>query len=217
MRRSTRALVRTAVIGVCLAVGAGTTALAQGRGGGGPPPGGGGPGGGPGGMGAGGGGMGGPQFPGGGPGAGGPGAGGPGSGGPGSVGNGPPQPGQRGQGSGNRPRTGVQFGPPARWWDDKDYAKTLKLRPEQQARMDAIFDENRSVLQTRLQSVQQAEAQMDALSKSPAPDQDALFARIDQVAQARAELEKAYTRMVLELRKEMDPEQIKRLEKAAQQ
>jgi Spy/CpxP family protein refolding chaperone len=110
-------------------------------------------------------------------------------------------------------RPGLQLGPPGqRWWDDRDYASRLKLRPEQQARMDAIFEQNRSSLMTRLESVHQAEMQMDQLSRSPVPDEAALFAQIDRISQARAELEKANTHLLLQLRKEMDADQIKRLE-----
>jgi len=204
--KSCRALTRVAVIGVCLMVGAGTSALAQGRGGGGPP--GGGPGGGGPGMGGpGGGGMGGPQFPNGGQGPGGPGMGGPGQGGP------PPQqPGQRGGPAENR--AGLQLGPPGRWWDDKSMVKSLKLSSDQQTHMDAIFEQNRGTLLARFEAVQQAEAQMEELSRSPAPDEAALFAQIDRVAQARAELEKANTHLLLQLRSEMDAEQIKKLEKS---
>jgi Spy/CpxP family protein refolding chaperone len=112
------------------------------------------------------------------------------------------------------PRSGLQLGPPGqRWWDDKSYVKSLKLRPEQQTRMDAIFEQNRAALLSRFEGVQQAEAQMEQLSNSPAPDEAALFAQIDRVAQTRAELEKANTHMLLQLRKEMDADQIKRLEK----
>ena len=200
MRLGKDEFARVALIAVCLAVGAATTMPAQGRGGGGPP-GGGGPGGG--------GGMGGPQFPGGGPGAPG-GPGGPGPGGPGQAGGPPPQ-GQRGQPAENR--LGMQFGPPGRWWDDRATAKSLRLTPEQQTRMDAIFEQNRGALQARYDGLQQAELQLDELSKSPAPDEAALDAQIDRVAHARAELEKANTHLLLQIRREMDAEQIKRLEK----
>ena len=198
MKRRDKAFVRSAVIGVFLALAVASTAFAQGRGGGGPPPGGGGPGG-PGG----GGGMGGPPFPGNGPGS-----------GPGQMGNVPPQSGQRGPAGEGPPRPGLQLGPPGRWWDDKSIIKNLKLRPDQQAHMDAIFDQNRNVLLAHLENVHQAEAQMEEISKSPAPDESALFAQIDHVAQARAELDKANTHMLLQIRKEMDADQIKRLEKA---
>ena len=145
--------------------------------------------------------MGGPQFPGGGP-----------PGGPGRAGGPPPQPGQRGPGGENRP--GLQLGPPGRWWDDRATAKSLRLSPEQQTRMDAIFEQNRGTLLARFEAVQQAEAQMEELSRSPAPDEAALFAQIDRVAQARAELEKANTHLLLQLRGEMDAGQIKKLEKS---
>ena len=185
---------RTAGIAVCLAFAA-SMAFAQGRGG---PPGGGGPGGGRGGPGGPGGGMGGmngggmsrPTFPGGG----------------GRPDNG----GTRGQGAEGRP--GVQLGPPGRWWDDKKFAKNVKLRPEQQARMDAIFEQNRGALLSRLETYQQAQRQMEELSRSSSPDEGALFAQIDRMAQARADLEKVNTHMLLQLRKEMDADQLSRLE-----
>jgi Spy/CpxP family protein refolding chaperone len=111
-------------------------------------------------------------------------------------------------------RNGLQLGPPGqRWWDDKSFAKTLKLRPEQQSRMDAIFDQNKGTLLTRLQNLKLVESQMDEIARSPNPDETALFTQIDRVAQARAELEKADTHMLLQLRKEMDADQIGRLEK----
>jgi Spy/CpxP family protein refolding chaperone len=111
-------------------------------------------------------------------------------------------------------RPGLQLGPPGqKWWDDKSFAKSLKLRPEQQARMDAIFDQNKTALLTRLQNLQQVESQMEEISRSPNPDEAALFTQIDRVAQARADLEKANTHMLLQIRKEMDADQIVRLEK----
>ena len=80
--------------------------------------------------------------------------------------------------------------------------------------MDAIFEQNRGSLVSGYQNLQQAQAQMEQLSKSASPDEGALFVQIDRVAQARAELEKATTHYLLQLRKEMDADQIKRLEKA---
>jgi Spy/CpxP family protein refolding chaperone len=173
--------------------------MAQGRGGGPPPGGGQGPGGPPGGAGAPGGGLGGnlggiPAGP-------------QGRGGlPGQL------PSAAGQGAG-RARGGVAIGPPGRWWDDNSYAKALKLRPEQQARMDAIFEQNRTTLTSHYDELRQAENQMERLSNAPTLDEAALFVQIDRVKQARAELDKVYTHMLLQIRKEMDPDQIARLEK----
>ena len=183
-----------------LAIGVAWPALAQGRGG---PPGGGGPGGGMGG-GSRGGGMGGSPFPGG-------------SRPDGSMPTGmpPQQPSvRRSQPAADNPvRVGLQLGPPGqRWWDDRGFVKNLKLRPDQQSRMDAIFEQNRGALLSHFENLQQAETEMEQLSNSSVPDEGALFAQIDRVAQARAELEKANTHMLLQIRKEMDPDQIKRLE-----
>lgn len=153
-----------------------------------------------------GGGMGGPQFPGGGQNPGNM---------PGNPGmGGQPQPARRGGEAGGETHPGLQLGPPGRWWDDHSFARNLKLRPDQQARMDAIFEQNRPALVASLDNVKQAEAKMDQLSRSPSPDEDALFAQIQKVTDARAELQKAYTHYLLQLRKEMDPDQIKRLEKS---
>jgi Spy/CpxP family protein refolding chaperone len=80
--------------------------------------------------------------------------------------------------------------------------------------MDAIFEQNRGALQARFEAVRQAEMQMGELSRSAAPDEAALFTQIDRMAQAHAELDKANTHMLLLIRKEMDGEQIKLLEKS---
>lgn len=189
-----------------LGLGAAATAYAQGHGGGGG-----------GGMGAGGMGRGGP---GGGPGM-----------GPGAMGGDrgplgtptfpnvrpdsgpPPAPGSGNQSTVSTMHPGLQLGPPGRWWDDKSFARSLKLRTDQQIKMDSIFEQNRAALLSRYQGLQQAEAQMEEISRTPAPDEAILFAGIDRVAQARAELEKATTHYLLQIRKEMDADQIQRLEK----
>ena len=188
--------VRAAVVGLCLAAGTAATLQAQGGGRGGGPPGGGGMGGG--GM---NGGMGGNRsgFPEGGS----------------RPGLSPESIPSRNSNIETPARAGLQLGPPGqRWWDDRGFVKSLKLRPDQQARMDAIFEQNRSLLLSRFDGLQQAEAQMAQLSSSSSPDESALYAQIDRVAQARAELEKANTHLLLQLRSQMDPDQIKRLEKS---
>jgi hypothetical protein len=78
--------------------------------------------------------------------------------------------------------------------------------------MDAIFEQNRPALSVRLQALQQAESQLAEAAKGPDPDEAALFSQIDRVSQARAELEKANTHMLLQIRKEMDPAQISHLQ-----
>jgi hypothetical protein len=109
-------------------------------------------------------------------------------------------------------RGGLQIGPPGRWWDDKHYVKAVHLRPEQQKRMDGLFDENRAVLVNRYQALQQEESKLEALSHAQTLDESALFAQIDRVSVARADLEKANTHLMLQVRKEMDADQAARLD-----
>ncbi len=185
---------------LCLLAGMAGGALAQGRGGGGP--GGGGPPPPPPNNGGGGG------FPGGGPGGG--------MGGPGNFGGSrtpPPPPAPRQDSTGTAARSGLQIGPAARWWDDKKFAKDLKLRPEQQQKMDAIFDSNREVLLKSYDSLKQEQQKLEMLSNADVPNEQALDSQIERVTQARAELEKANTHLLLELHREMDAEQLARLEK----
>ena len=131
--------------------------------------------------------------------------------GPGDARNGLPS-GTSAQSSGPTMRGGLQLGPPLRWWDDKHYAKNLHLRPDQKKRMDGLFDENRANLVNRYEALQQEESKMEALSRAQTLDENALFAQIDRVAQARAELEKANTHLLLQVRKEMDADQINHLD-----
>jgi Spy/CpxP family protein refolding chaperone len=109
--------------------------------------------------------------------------------------------------------SGLQLGPPGRWWDDKHYVKALHLRSEQQKRMDSVFEQNKANLVSKYQALQQEESKMEVLSHADALDEGALFAQIDRVAQARADLEKANTHMMLQVRKEMDADQTARLDR----
>ena len=191
-----RTAVRALLLAGCLLTIPGSPGLAQRPGGGGPPPGGGMPGGGnmPAGS----------NVPGGSP------------GGMGAAAdarqsfpaNSAPQSGA----TSNTMRGGLQLGPPGRWWDDKHFAKSLHLRPEQKKHMDDLFDENRPTLVSKYEALQQEESKMDALTRARTLDESALFAQIDRVAQARAELEKANTHLLLQVRKEMDADQITHLD-----
>jgi Spy/CpxP family protein refolding chaperone len=109
-------------------------------------------------------------------------------------------------------RGGLQIGPPGRWWDDKHFAKDLKLRNDQQRRMDGIFEANRGSLLRSFENLEQEQGRLETLTRARALDESALFAQIDRVAQARAELEKANAHYLIQIRSEMDADQIQRLE-----
>lgn len=111
-------------------------------------------------------------------------------------------------------RGGLQLGPPGRWWDNKSFSSTIGLRHDQQKNMDRIFDANKPAILETYRTLQQQEAKLETISKQSQPDKAQLFAAIDAVNQARSSLEKVNTQMLLQIRQEMDAEQLSRMEKA---
>ncbi len=112
-----------------------------------------------------------------------------------------------------RPPFGRAFhaGPPGRWWDNADFIQLLSLTPDQQKRMDAVFQANRPHLIDLSATVQKEELAMQPLVDAEQPDETKVLAQIDRVAQARAELEKANARMLLGLRGVLTPDQWQKL------
>jgi len=109
-------------------------------------------------------------------------------------------------------RGALQIAPPGRWWDNDEFARSLELKPTQQKRMDGIFDANRSILVVSFQRLQQEETTLEGLTHGAILDETKIFQQIDRVAQARAALEKSNAHMLLDIRKEMTPEQAARLD-----
>ena len=120
---------------------------------------------------------------------------------------------QNQQGSAAGTNSNLGFGPVGRWWDDKAVIQATGLRKAQQQKMDAIFNANKSSILNAYKTFLSEQSKFDALKKDPAVDKTRLFAAIDAVSQARASLQKATSEMLLQIRAEMDPDQIKRLEK----
>ena len=106
-----------------------------------------------------------------------------------------------------------QFGPVGRWWDDKSVIRSVGIRKDQQKKMDSIFDSNRQAILDSYKSFLSEQAKLDKLNRDPKSDQASVFAAIDSVSKARAALQKATAQMLLQIRQEMDPEQISKLEK----
>ncbi len=98
-------------------------------------------------------------------------------------------------------------GPPGRWWRDPNFAKLLTLTPDQQNRMDQVFQANRPRLIDLSGAVQKEELAMEPLVDAEPPNEALVLAQIDRVAQSRAELEKAIARMLLGLRSVLTPDQ----------
>jgi Spy/CpxP family protein refolding chaperone len=107
----------------------------------------------------------------------------------------------------------VQIGPVGRWWDDKTVVQAIGLGKVQQRQMDATFSANKPAILNSYKTFLSEQAKLNALSKDPNADKEKLFAAIDAVNQARAALQKATTQMQLQIRQQMNPDQVQKLEK----
>ena len=111
----------------------------------------------------------------------------------------------------------VQLGPSGRWWDDKNFSRSVGIDDDTRKRMDSIFHDNKGALTESYKGLQREEQTLGKLIDAKNPDEPAILAQIDRVAQARADLEKASTRLVLALRRSLTPEQQSKLEAKTRQ
>lgn len=106
---------------------------------------------------------------------------------------------------------GGQFG---RWWNNPRLVEKFKLTDQQRKEMDDIYEQHRLKLVDLHANLEKAEIEMEPLMGQDQPDESKILSQIDKVAQARAELEKANARMLLDIRKQLTPEQWKDLKEA---
>src|SRR5579863_6415627 len=133
--------------------------------------------------------------------------------GPGPGGMGPGGP---GFGEHRPPMERAMRGDRGQWWNNPKVIEKLKLTDDQRKAMDAIFQEHREKLVDLRGNVEKAEIAMEPLVKADQPNEQAVLAQIDKVAQARAELEKANARFLFELRAKLTPEQWKQVQEFRQ-
>jgi Spy/CpxP family protein refolding chaperone len=112
----------------------------------------------------------------------------------------------------SQPRMGLQLGLGGRWWDDHGTARKLSLNSDQQRRMDTIFETNKPTLVNLYTNLQRQEVNLAGLSHADLQDESKVFAAIDRVSQARSELEKEYAHTFLQIRQQLDPQQLQALD-----
>ena len=130
--------------------------------------------------------------------------------GPGGPGGGP------GFGNHRPPMERAMRGDRGRWWNNPKIVENLKLTDDQRKAMDEIFQQHREKLVDLRANVEKAEIEMDPLVKADQPNESAVMAQIDKVAQSRAELEKANARFLFELRAKLTPDQWKQVQEFRQ-
>ena len=127
-------------------------------------------------------------------------------------------------GSGSGPGPGGGFGehrPPferamggdhGRWWNNPKTVDRLKLTDTQRKAMDDTLQQHRETLIDLHAGLERAELELEPMMKEDQPNESQILAQIDKVAQARAELEKANARFLLQIRSKLTPEQWKQME-----
>lgn len=114
----------------------------------------------------------------------------------------------------HRPPMERAFGPQGdhgRWWNNPKVVERLKLTDDQRKAFDGILQQHRETLVDLRGSLEKAELTLEPLMREDQPNESAILAQIDKVAQARAELEKANARFLLAIRAKLTPEQWKQL------
>jgi Spy/CpxP family protein refolding chaperone len=111
-----------------------------------------------------------------------------------------------------QPRMGLQLGLSGRWWDDHGTVRKLNLDPDQRHRMDTIFEANKPALINRYINLQREEMNLASLSPADLQDETKVFAAIDRASQARSDLEKEKAHILLQLRQQLDTQQLDTLD-----
>jgi periplasmic protein CpxP/Spy len=123
-------------------------------------------------------------------------------------------------GQGMRPGFGMHRPPMERalgmaggqFWNNPNTIKQLNLTDDQRKAMDGILQDHRMKLIDLQANLERAEVAMGPLLKADAPDRAQIEAQIDKVVQARADLEKANSLFLLDLRMQLKPDQWKQLQ-----
>jgi len=98
------------------------------------------------------------------------------------------------------------------WWNNPNIVKQLTLTDDQRKAMDGIVQDHKMKLIDLHANLERAEVEMGPMMKADSPDQRAIEAQIDKVVMARAELEKANARFLLDIRMQLKPDQWKQLQ-----
>jgi protein CpxP len=106
---------------------------------------------------------------------------------------------------------GALRGPGGRWWGNPELVQKLGITNDQIKKMDDILQQHRLSLVDLHATLDKQELILEPLVSADQPDESRILAQIDKVAQARADLEKANARMLLDIRRVLTQEQWQKL------
>jgi len=98
------------------------------------------------------------------------------------------------------------------FWNNPRIVAQLKLTDDQRKAMDGILQQHKMTLIDLRANLEKAELTMEPLMKADQPNEAAILAQIDKVAQARAELEKGNARFLLAIRGQLTADQWKQVQ-----
>jgi periplasmic protein CpxP/Spy len=98
------------------------------------------------------------------------------------------------------------------FWNNPRIVAQLKLTDDQRKAMDGIMQDHRVKLIDLRANLEKAEVSMQPLMKADQPNETAILAAIDKIAQARAELEKGNARFLLAIRGQLTADQWKQMQ-----
>ena len=112
-------------------------------------------------------------------------------------------------GNANAPFSALQATIRGTFWRTPEMAKLLDLSDDQQKKMDDIFYQHRLKLVDLTASLQKEELVLEPLFVDTrlTTDEARIITQIDRIAEARAELEKANSRMLLHILQVLTPDQ----------
>lgn len=105
----------------------------------------------------------------------------------------------------------IRVARPGKWWKDSDLMKRIGVSDDQVAKIEKIFQDHRLQLIDLHAALEKQEAILEPLVEADRPDETQVVAQIDNVAQARANLEKSDALMLLSIRRVLTLDQWKKL------
>lgn len=127
----------------------------------------------------------------------------------------PPDPGQGpdpdGPGAPGGPGGAMHWLLPGKWWKHPKAATELNLSPEQINKLDDIFIKYKSSMIDIKATIEHKELELGNLIDKDNVDDNAILKVADNLIAAKGELQKAVIRMVLDMKKVLTPDQVKKL------
>ena len=112
-------------------------------------------------------------------------------------------------------QVGLKEMPSGKWWVDRRVIQELKLSPDQQAKIEAIWRGNQRTLIDQRAGFQKRQLDLDDLLAKDSVDEEAALKAFDGVAAARRNLERTTFLMRLQIKNLLAAEQQQKLEMIA--